>query len=1079
MNITIKKLSIILFILTSFCAQAEDWPMYMRDASRSGNTPAEIGSKLYLQWEYSPRNLPAPAWPAPAKTDYWHREEGLKPRVIYDRANHTVTFGNNIYFGSSADDKVYCLDTKTGKEKWTFFTGGPVRLAPTIYKGLIYFGSDDGCVYCLDAKSGKLKWKKDAVSSRFLPGNERMISATPVRTGVLIYNGIAYFSSGIFPREGVTISAVKALTGEVVWENSNSGISPQGYMLATESELFIPTGRTTPVVFSRITGKKKGQFEGNGGAYAILSNNDLIYGAGDLGTLEYSSHIKNKIATFNGEQMLVSGNVSFLRTANEITAISRSDYIDNYNDWAKVSETRSNLADDVWDLREQRKVALSLNKDVSAIDKKIEKLLSKIENTDTKQKSIEKGGTIWKKTITDIYSMIIAGNSLITGGNGKITVVDSKNGNITWENKVEGNIYGLAVADGNLYASTDKGNIYCFNSTANSKANKISAIKGNPFSTNKIADQVEGIAKDILKNTGITKGYCLVVGAGEGLLISELAKNSELQIIGIVSDDKKLATARRNLDKVGLYGSRVTLHKYLGSNLPYTKSFANLVVLGDEYLSKTPKLSTDELLKMLRPFGGTAYLGGKNMSSTALQNWVDKSAKSEWEVSNINGAWATFKKGSEPGFGEWTHQYADAGNSSSSMDQLQGEMQIQWFGRPGPRKMINRHSRSVSPLVKDGRLFVPADNRIITVDAFNGTVLWEKEVPGSRVLGALKDFGNRVVTDDIMYIAANNECIGFDVESGDERVRFDAPQPFPLNKHDWGYLATTGKQLFGTGKKAGSTFTILGRINCDDFEGDFREMVTADYLFSLDRHTGKELWTYQEGVVFNNTITIGNESIYFVESRNTKAFADFDGRMQIDHFCESETYIVKLNAQTGEKEWEKAYHFPFEQIMYLTFSENILLVTGSYNVKKNVHYGLYAFNGDSGKEIWTNSYKGQETGGSHGEQWQHPVIIDGTIFNFPLMFDLHTGKKGSKILSKGGCGGFSGSANNLFARKSNPTMFSIDEGNRDETHLTEVNRPGCWINIIPASGLISVPESSSGCTCDYPIQTSFVFIPKN
>ncbi|NQU52924.1 MAG: hypothetical protein HQ522_10345, partial [Bacteroidetes bacterium] len=241
---------------------------------------------------------------------------------------------------------------------------------------------------------------------------------------------------------------------------------------------------------------------------------------------------------------------------------------------------------------------------------------------------------------------------------------------------------------------------------------------------------------------------------------------------------------------------------------------------------------------------------------------------------------------------------------------------------------------------------------------------------------------------------------------------------------------------------------------------------------------GKELWTYKNGVVFNNTITIGNDFIYFIESRNTKAFADFDGRMQIDHFCESETYIVKLNSKTGEKEWEKAYDFPFEQIMYLTFSENILLTTGSYNVKKNVHYGLFAFDGDSGKEIWTNTYKGQETGGSHGEQWQHPVIISGTIFNFPLSFDLKTGKRGPQIISKSGCGGFSGSANNLFARKSNPTMFSLIPGERDGTPLTKVNRPGCWINIIPASGLISVPESSSGCTCDYPIQTSFVFIPK-
>ena len=106
------------------------------------------------------------------------------------------------------------------------------------------------------------------------------------------------------------------------------------------------------------------------------------------------------------------------------------------------------------------------------------------------------------------------------------------------------------------------------------------------------------------------------------------------------------------------------------------------------------------------------------------------------------------------------------------------------------------------------------------------------------------------------------------------------------------------------------------------------------------------------------------------------------------------------------------------------------------------------------------------------------VVLHG-LTNFPISFDLKTGKRGPQIISKSGCGGFSGSANNLFARKSNPTMFSLEPGDRNGTPLTEVNRPGCWINIIPASGLVSIPESSSGCTCDYPIQTSFVFIPKN
>ncbi|MFT7515228.1 MAG: hypothetical protein ACI9QL_004457, partial [Candidatus Omnitrophota bacterium] len=42
---------------------------------------------------------------------------------------------------------------------------------------------------------------------------------------------------------------------------------------------------------------------------------------------------------------------------------------------------------------------------------------------------------------------------------------------------------------------------------------------------------------------------------------------------------------------------------------------------------------------------------------------------------------------------------------------------------------------------------------------------------------------------------------------------------------------------------------------------------------------------------------------------------------------------------------------------------------------------------------------------------------------------------------------------------------------------TKVSRPGCWINMIPAGGLLLIPESSAGCTCNFAIQTSMALIP--
>lgn len=39
-------------------------------------------------------------------------------------------------------------------------------------------------------------------------------------------------------------------------------------------------------------------------------------------------------------------------------------------------------------------------------------------------------------------------------------------------------------------------------------------------------------------------------------------------------------------------------------------------------------------------------------------------------------------------------------------------------------------------------------------------------------------------------------------------------------------------------------------------------------------------------------------------------------------------------------------------------------------------------------------------------------------------------------------------------------------------------RPGCWINMIPANGLLLFPEASAGCTCSFPLRCSVVFKPK-
>ena len=83
-------------------------------------------------------------------------------RIRFDDAFRTIVSDGRMYYGSTVDHQVHCVDLATGRELWTFFTGGPVRLPPAVSGEHILFGSDDGRVYCLRKDSGKLKWEMRA-----------------------------------------------------------------------------------------------------------------------------------------------------------------------------------------------------------------------------------------------------------------------------------------------------------------------------------------------------------------------------------------------------------------------------------------------------------------------------------------------------------------------------------------------------------------------------------------------------------------------------------------------------------------------------------------------------------------------------------------------------------------------------------------------------------------------------------------------------------------------------------------------------------------------------------------------------
>ncbi|HPA44716.1 MAG TPA: PQQ-binding-like beta-propeller repeat protein [bacterium] len=1064
---------------------AADWPTYRHDAHRSGITDEALTLPLKQAWVHICLQAPRPAWPLPAVLQPRSGTVPLNPSLTFDRVFQPVIANGKLYFGSSANDTLYCLDARTGETLWHFTTEGPIRTAPTIVDNRLFFGSDDGALYGVDAESGQLFSLHNAVPfATRLPGNERIISLLPVRGGPAALDGVIYYTAGIFPSQGVYLCAIDTRDGRnpLVWKRQLD-VSCQGHLLATQSHLYVPTGRTAPAVFDRKTGEPLGKMEGLSGCFALVTDDLLVHGPGETGQMYIDAAGKReRIASTSAKQMIVHGPITYVLQENSLTAIDRDRY-------------------------------LEITKQISAIetvrrDRRTEEQLRQIADLRAEIKKCRK----WETACESLSEMIIAGDILFAGGRNQVLAFDTKKGEIMWKAVVDGDACGLAVADGSLFVSTDRGIIYSFR--ADAKETNVIKVEADtePYPADHLTPIYEAAAEQILEKTGIRQGYCMVHDCGMGRLAYELAKRSDLKIIGIARHWNELTKARDTLLATGLYGERIAIIDQ--TSVPpwpiwFTHGFVNLVVSDTDEMLVTGDIGKwcSHYFPYLRPYGGTVCLG----QPALLAPGANRLTQSDFDplIEGLgfsyggyrltaetslddDGAWLMIRRGAPDGVGEWTHQYADAGNTVCSADPLiasgtpsSGTMEIQWFGEPGPRPMLERHVRAPAPLSKSGRLFIPAADCIMAVDAYNGFPLWKKEIPGFGRIAIHLDCGNMALTEDFLYAAIENRCLALDVRTGEIVRTFEAPQLISGQRFFWGYLAVVGDYLIGSGNSEDSPrLTSRPESQLAYRNADPKASITSRYLFCLNRFDGSEIWRYENGVIWNPCIAADNGAIYFLESRDPNTVSQTESRkIPADLTGNSNCFLVALDRQSGKVRWERNVRLDdCTHVVFLSYADSTILVSGSGHRKddKYVWYSLYAFSAADGSTLWNTSHRYSREGlTDHGKDTQHPVIFGGKVYMEPYAYDLQTGAKvDGWQFERGGhcCGAVSASAGSLFYRGSNPQKFDIAEQTRHPLTLT--TRPGCWINIIPAGGLVLIPESSSGCICPYSIQTSMALAPR-
>jgi outer membrane protein assembly factor BamB len=216
-------------------------------------------------------------------------------------------------------------------------------------------------------------------------------------------------------------------------------------------------------------------------------------------------------------------------------------------------------------------------------------------------------------------------------------------------------------------------------------------------------------AKEILDASGVKGGLIVHLGCGNGTLTAQLRAGDQYFVHGLDTNPAKVTAARNNLIKKGIYGP-VSIDQWDGEHLPYADNLVNLIVADEP-----EKLSETELLRALAPMG-VALL-------------------------RRDGQWKKVTKPWPAEIDEWTHYLHGPDGNPVAQDSIVGPPErLQWIGSPRWSRHHDHMASMTSLVSTGGRLFyildegptasiqLPSKWRLIARDAFNGVILWKRNI---------------------------------------------------------------------------------------------------------------------------------------------------------------------------------------------------------------------------------------------------------------------------------------------------------------------------------------------------------------
>ncbi len=1042
----VRSLSILIFLIPATELQATDWPMWRHDASRSAATDEPLPEQLHLRWtRQAPKLQPA-----------WEQD----PRLHYDAVYEPIVAGGLMYVASSHNDSVIALDPKNGSEVWRFLAGGPIRFAPIAHQGLLYFGADDGCFYCLRQATGEVNWKfQVAPNERRVLGNGRLSSVWPVRGGAVLHEGRIWFTAGVWPFEGTFLYSFDVAGSEDVRSVSGDGaravlirdsglknlkietldrLTPQGYLVASGDRLIIPCGRSNTAIRNQL--------------------------AGDIALTKYSTHGTTNYHVSGNGRFLFHGSLSFdLETSKTLSFAATTPAFTL--ETAYFGKGDSLFAQGLINPREVVTKDRRGN-DVTSLEFPV---LWSIPGQAVCDLPAEATDEKWLAA-NPLRIDLKAGSRLYGHLGDQIFAVetDTDGGSPTpvWKTRVSGVPRSMLAADGQLFAVTEEGMILCFGAS-------VEDVKHHQQLSDPLAADSawsDRVAK-ILAESKTQTGYCLVLGAGSGGLVKELVRQSELQLIVLERDSAACDSLRVDLDRHGLYGTRVTVVEGDLSTISLPPYFASLTVSESTTLSNVG--FSDQTLQTLyrntRPYGGSWMLPLDNTSHGEFSEIVNVAKPARAELRRAGEFSILTRVGSLPGAADWTHEYGDPSNTLMSRDELvKAPLGVLWFGGPSSSSDLyyNRHFWGPGMAVVGGRMLIQGPGKLTAVDVYTGRILWKhplEDIGGYRPGRRGNDFEDQLsgfhflAVEDGIYLVLVDRCLRIDPDTGNTLAEFRFEDP----ADKWGSVRVEGDllvaELFRETEKSG---------------------LMPLELVVLNRYTGEKKWSRKADLSFP-LHAVSADKVFCFDGALEDFYRDWKRKGLIPKAAEKKS-LVAYDLQTGDELWR----VPSDTVVtWLSFSSahNILMAAN--------RDGMSAFHGGDGYQLWKKEAQAEGFKGHPENLWDKIILWNDQILDQRgpgRAYSIQTGveiQRKHPITNQDISWEFTKSGHHCNYAVANPHLMTFradTAGFCDIENATTARldgyRPGCRNSLIPANGVLNSPNFAEGCICGYPLFTSLSLV---